>query len=679
MISIKAKKLFSYLNPFEDLLPGQDTIFNKEAIRNYLLTSNIYHIEGDDAFENNYRKIAYLISNPNNLFLKINIPNNENDLKHMLVEENDNIFAFVALAYLNPDMISVDLSGNAKFAKTFFGTSQKEDFSFTQQALIVNNQSQKIDWNINENLLLETWRDKTFVLNNIDYSNIEANQKLIPPDFWNDTEFFEGILNKIDKYNHKNPEIFNFLMKHQKYNPLMLNYVFKEYNSFKIFKEYYFKDYFSYKNGNPVHENQSMIDSYLQSPSIFLSWLRNMHNQDIITHCFPENIWQNQETVVEWCKGKLSGSDCDFNPLLNNDYRSYKTLRNWIEEKPQEYKSELFDKLVDTYLNDKKTSNQYKSRNNFFDYSFNQLIFTKNFNSKIFYETIKDFYSLKQEVYISCFADFYKNSSKKPEICDELSNFIISFYPKHFNILDKKFRTLNNLKQLIPHDIYISAEEIQNFNDKELNLLLIENGATSTLLKAFPISYFIDEDYLLPLIKKNAITLKNKTLVNFIEKNTSLLKACIQFGHYESFSPKIFQNTELSEFLVGTVFSENYKHAKYNFSKESVFKIIHPSVLSNIDSLKNILTISRGNFLPKVQHLFKEKEFVKMVFSLYDEGKIHDTNLLPTEVRLVLDAYHVKENYLNFFNKFDLQANLHKKLSSDSSDKPLNKKTTNKI
>lgn len=672
MISIKAKKLFSYLNPFEDRLPGQDIFFNKEAITNYLTHSNIYHVEGDDDFENNYRKIAYLVSHPENLFIKLNIPNSEHDLEDMIVQENDNIFVFVALAYLNPDSISAELSGDKKFAKTFFGVSQKEDFFFTQEALTVHNFSHIVDWSINENLLLETWRDKEFVLKNIDSSNIHINYKLIPPEFWSEPDFFAGMLKKIDKYDHRNPEIFNYLIKHHKYNPFMLEYIFENYKSFELFKSHYFNDYVEYKKGNVIDPNQSLIEQYLEKHSILMRWMRNSHNQEIISTCFDKQRWENKETVIEWYKMKLEDSFVDFNPLLHNDYRYHKSMRDWVTEQTQEWKSQLFESLVDTFLEHKQRSN--RNNHDSFDSSFNQLIFTKDFDTQNFYHDINDFYSSQQDVYMTSFAEFYKNCQIKPVISEDMATFIINNHPKKFYLLDDSFRTLDNLKKLLPYNIRISIEEIQKFNNKEFNLSLIEYGGTSALLEAFPISYFLDEDYLLPLLKNKSINLKSKSLTNFIEKNTALTKACIQSGNHQYLSPKIFQDVELSAFLVGTVFSENYKNSSFNFSKESIFGLINPSVLSNLQSLEKILTVSRGNYLPRVQHLFKQREFAQMVFKLYDEEKITNTNYLPIEVRLVLDAYRIEGNYLIFFNKFDLQANLNNKLVSNSTQKKVTKK-----
>lgn len=672
MISIKAKKLFSYLNPFEDRLPGQQIFFNKDAITSYLTHSNIYHEDGDDDFENNYRKIAYLVSHPENLFVKLNIPNNEDNLKDMLIEENDNVFVFVALAYLNPESISVELSGDKKFAKTFFGVSQKEDFSFTQEALTVNNSSHIVDWSINENLLLETWRDKDFVLKNIDYSNIHINEKLIPVEFWNEPDFFEGILKKIDKYDNKHPEIFNYLIKNHKYNPFMLEYIFQGYKSFELFKSHYFNDYVEFKKGNIIHPNQSLIEQYFEQPSLLMRWMRNSHNETVISTCFDKSRWENKEMVIEWYKMKLGDSFVDFNPLLHNDYRYNRNVREWVNEQTQEWKSQLFESLVDTFLEHKQRSNRHN--NDSFNFLFNQLIFTKDFDTQHFYHEINDFYSAKQDIYMASFAEFYKNSQVKPIISEDMAHFIINNHPKKFYLLDDSFRTLDNLKKLLPYNIKISIEEIQKFNDKDFNLSLIEHGATSSLLEAFPISYFLDEDYLLPLLKNKSLLLKSKSLINFIEKNTALTKVCIQSGHHQSLSPKIFQDIELSAFLVGTVFSEGYKNSNYNFSKESIFGLINPSVLSNLKSLEKILTISRGNYLPRVQHLFKQKEFAQMVFKLYDEEKITNINYLPSEVRLVLDAYKIEGNYLNFFNKFDLQANLNNKLVAHSTQKKLTKK-----
>ncbi len=48
MTPIKSKKLFSYINPFEDKLPVFNTMLTKEAIKNFLVRGDIYHQEGDD-------------------------------------------------------------------------------------------------------------------------------------------------------------------------------------------------------------------------------------------------------------------------------------------------------------------------------------------------------------------------------------------------------------------------------------------------------------------------------------------------------------------------------------------------------------------------------------------------------------------------------------------------------
>lgn len=670
MVSIKHKKLFSYLDPLQENLPGKDYNFRIEAINTYLRRGDNLIYPDDDPIEKDYKKIAYMISNTDNLFVKLNVPTKENDFSNMLVEENDNVLAYVALCYLKQDSVNVDLQGSGKFAKSIFGVTD-QDYVFEQTAVIVDNSDNSlVDWSINENLLLESWGDKDFVLRNITEDNIEVNKSLIPKELWEDKEFFQGLIKKIG-YNENNNNIFNYLMKEHKYSSFMIDYIFEKSDTLKYFKSYYLNDYKKYKQDNIVHPNQALIEQHIVNNKTLMNWMRNLYNNEEIKLCFPLDMLQNQDLIVEWYKIKLSGSFTNYNPILKNEH-SEPILQSYIVKKPKDWKLQTFDRLVDEFLKDNRRGNTSLDK---FEKVFSQLIMDKNTSSLDFYHVIKDLPYSKQTVYLKSFIDYYKNSKEKIDICDELSTLIVEQYPQYFEHLDNKHRTLENLKKHVKNHLYIESEELIKYNDKELNLLMIQSGFATKFLKCFPIDYVLDEDYLTPLIKTKNITIKqNKAVFQFVEKNNNLIKECIKVGWHTLLSPKLFQDKELSEFLVGTVFSENYKNDTYQFSKDSIFNIVNPTIFSNIDSLENILTISRGSYLKQTQHLFKQKQFSQMVFKLYDKGNITNKDYLPTQVRLVLDAFKIENNYESFFNKYDLQNNLTKKLAVKQT-----KKTTNKI
>lgn len=671
MASIKYKKLFSYINPFQDNLPGKDYNFKHEAVTNYLRRGDNFINIDDDPIEKDYKKIAYMISNVDNLFVKINIPTQENDFSQMLVEENDNILAYVALCYLKLDTINVDLQGSGKFAKALFSVPGSKDYTFEKTAILIDNSNNSIvDWTINENLLLESWGDKDFVLSNISEENIENNKKLIAPELWEDKEFFEGIVNKLG-FHVNNNKIFNYLMKEQKYNSFTIDYIFEKHDAFENFKTYYLQDYKQYKQGNTVHENQALIEQRIVNNKTLMNWMRNLYNKEVIELCFPKNMLQNQDIIIEWFRIKLADGYLDFNPLFKNEYSS-PSLQSFIVKQSKEWKLQVFDKLVDVFMENSRRNNNNLDK---FNSVFSNLIINDNTDSLDFYTLIKDLPSSKQTMYLHSFIDFYKNSDTKIDICEDLSNLIVDQYPQYFKYLDDKYRTLDNLKKHVQNKISISSEELVKFNDKELNLLMIANGFSSTFLHSFPEEYILDEDYLKPLIRSKNYTIKEtKAVFKFIEKNNNLIKECIKVGWHHLFAIKVFQDKELSEFLIGTVFSENYKNDTYKFSKDDVLNIVNPAVFSNLISLKNILTVSRGCYLKKTHHLFKQKEFSKMVFNLFDEHIITNKDYLPSEVRLVLDSFKIDRNYEDFFNKYDLQNNLTKKFALKHTTK-----TTHKI
>lgn len=47
---------------------------------------------------------------------------------------------------------------------------------------------------------------------------------------------------------------------------------------------------------------------------------------------------------------------------------------------------------------------------------------------------------------------------------------------------------------------------------------------------------------------------------------------------------------------------------------------------------------------------------------IHDENKITHLRFLPSEVHIVMEAYKIKNNYVDFLNKFDLQHLLTKDL-----------------
>lgn len=679
MIDIKAKKLFSYLHPFQDLLPGQYSSFNKEAIKNRLLKGDIYHDPDDDLISNVYRKIAYLVTYPEDLFIKLTIPNTQDDLKNMLVNENDNVLVYAALAYLNKDIISVDLEGNHLFAKTFFNVSQKTDFLFSQDAIHCNNESIAIEWVVKENLLLDSWGDKDFVLNNLNGQNIDTNHKLVPHEFWEDATFFTSLMKKYIEHDSSNSGIFHYALHNHKYNPHFLHYVMNSHQSFSLFKSHYFNDYQEYKKGNLIHPEQKLLESLIVTPNILYKWMRSFYSDDILNTCFPLEMLQSKETILEHYQMVLSGNSHNFDPIFGNKYNPKLTPLSFVLEKSKEWKLDIFESLVDIFIKNNQRNSYHRSES--FDKKYNFLLFSSINISDEFIDLIKDMPATKKEIYIKSLSYYCQHNGVK--LGQEISNLIIQDYPQYFNLLDKKYRTLPNLKNLIHYNIDLTTEELLKFNDKELNLHAIDSHFCHIFLKAFPLSYIQEEDYILALInQKSSFVEDNKSLIKFIEKNETLSKVFISKGFYKKLSPKIFENISLSEHLIGTVFSEG-NQGKYHLKNMFEAKeLVNPIVFSHLQSLEKIFILSHGNFLKECTHLFIHKPFVKMVLKLYDQGNIHNMEYLPAQIRLVFDSYKITNNFESFFIKYDLQNTLINKLSDNKinqNDNKINQKNINKI
>lgn len=664
MIQIKSKKLFSYLNPFQDLLPGQDWVFNQESIKNFLLGGNIYHDKEEDLIVNNYKKIAYLVSHPEELFVKLNIPTNQENLKTMLVEENDNVLAYVALAYLNQDVINADIEGDKTFAKTFFNVTQKENFTFSTQAVTCQNDFTDMQWVVKEALLVDSWRDKDFVLQNLQIGNIEVNQKLVPLEFWDDADFFKEFMKKHNQHDRTTSEIFDYALKNHKYNPHFLHYVMDNYNSYDIFKNHYFKDYAQYKKGFIIHPNQELLKNLVESNLTRNQWMRQSHNSELIILCFSSDMLEKKETIIDFYKASFNDSFNSYNPLFESSNSSNPKILPFIAKKDNEWRLNLFETLIDTFLeHSNRGRDKYRDNNRYFDDKYNFLLFTSINISKDFTSLIKDMPSNKKDIYMESLQDYCTNNAHVI-LGEEVSKLIIDDYPQYFDLLEKEHRTLNNLKKL-GSNIRISIEELVNFNDKELNLIVIGSKFFNTFIEAFPTSYIKDEDYVLALINQKSFYMsENKILVKFIEQNKILVKAFIDKGHYKKLSPKIFTDIELSEHLIGVNFS-SLSHDKYSNRDTEIKNMVNPVVFSNLKSLEKILEISNGHYLKQVPHLFKHKPFVKMVFKLYDAHIIHDVEYLPANVRLILDSYKIRNNFESFFVKYDLQNTLTDKFSEN--------------
>lgn len=241
----------------------------------------------------------------------------------------------------------------------------------------------------------------------------------------------------------------------------------------------------------------------------------------------------------------------------------------------------------------------------------------------------------------------------------------------------KKYHTLENFKKILPyHDISscVTLEKIIEFNDRDLNVLLSQSGRQDILFSAFTASQLKDEEIIEPMILRNNYYLqKNKTLIKFIESSPALLKTIINSGNIERFniSKDVFKNNlELSTYLVGIAFNKEYLNSSLNKTTTHLaLELAHPAVFSNLDCLKEIITLSKGNYLKHAPHLFKNRAFTKMVFELFDDNKINEVENLPKDVRLVLDSYHIKNNYSKFFNSYQLQNNLTNKLEENTSTK----------
>lgn len=673
MTPIKSKKLFSYINPFEDKLPGFNTVLNKEAIKSFLVRGDIYHQDVDDDFDNQYRKIAYLVANSDNLFVKLNIPTNEQDLNAILIEENDNISAFVALAYLNPEYIQADLSGSKKFAKTFFGITSKDDFLFEKEAISINNTSENVEWIINENLLNESWHDKEFIYKILTHENIVDNYKLIPEEFWHDKEFMDKILSKCNRFKKDEEIIFNTLLNHHKYNPVFIDYCLNAYDSFSIFSNHYFKDYQKLKEKNPNDPIVLHLNSHFTKDKLY-SWMSNSHSSSIVSSVFPSEILYTKESVLSWFKAKLKTAFYIFNPVFLDDYNNNKPLA-WINEQTNEWKLELFSDLVDLFMN---KNGSFRHDTNYFDRSLDFLLINSLQSSEELMTMFKEknFSHQKKELYIHTF--FNTQIKHKIPVENTFVDLIINHFPKFFEKLPEKYHTLENFKKILPyHDISscITLEKIIEFNDRDLNILLSQSGRQDILFSAFTASQLKDEEIIKPMILKNNYYLqKNKTLIKFIESSPSLLKTIINSGNIERFniSKDIFKNNlELSTYLVGIAFNKDIinNNSFYKTTTSLALELANPAVFSNLNCLKEIITLSEGNYLKHAPHLFKNRAFTKMVFELFDEHKIHEVENLPKDVRLVLDSYHIKNNYSKFFNSYQLQNNLNNKLEENTSHK----------
>lgn len=670
MIQIKSKKLFSYLNPFQDLLPGQDWVFNQESIKNFLLGGNIYHDKEEDLIVNNYKKIAYFVSHPEELFVKLNIPTNQENLKTMLVQENDNVLAYVALAYLDQDVITADIEGDKTFAKTFFNVTKKENFTFSTQAVTCQNDFADMQWIVKESLLVDSWKDKDFVLRNLHVENIEINQKLVSKELWDDADFFNAFMKKYNQHDRKTSAIFNYALKNHKYNPHFLHFVMDQHNSFDIFKDHYLKDYTEYKNGSVIHPHQVLLESLIVTTGTLNQWMCKSYNSEVILLCFSSDILENPETIVEFYKASFNdffSSFSSYNPLFERSYGSQQTLLSFVEKKDKQWKLNLFDALIDTFIdNSGRGRDKYRDNNPEFNNNYNILLFSSIDISADFPSLIKDMNSTKKGVYMNCFEYYCKKNIKNNTpvmLGKEISNLIIEDYPHYFYLLGNEHRTLENLKKLGDYEICITVEELIKFNDKELNINVIKSKNSNTFIDAFPTSYMKDDDYILALIShKHSYISENKTLIKLIEQNKTLVKAFIDKGFYKKLSSKTFIDIELSEYLVGTTFLQlNESHSTHN--ETHMKSIVNPVVFSNLNSLKKILEISNGCYLTQIPHLFKHKPFVKMVFQLYDDHKISNVEYLPANVRLILDSYQIKNNFESFFVKYDLQNTLTDKLS----------------
>lgn len=668
MITIKTKKLFSYLNAFEDLLPNQKNLFNKEAINNRLFHSDIYHDDSieEDQIDIKYKKIAYLITYPENLFIKLQIPTNQEDLKSMLIDENDNILAYVAASYLNKESIEVDLEGNKDFAKTFFSISQKQNFEFSQKAIIIENNFTEVEWVVNEKLLSDSWRDKVFVLANLNGNNIDTNYKLVPPEFWEDASFFNKFIDKFNQHESSTFPIFSYALKHHKYNHNFINYIMASYKSFDLFEKHYFTDYMNYKNGVIDAPDLSYLEQLILKPTTLYQWLHHNYNSEIIKLCFPTEMLESKEIILEHYTITLNKS-VSFDPIFNRELRNNNTTLPFLAKKTREWKLDLFDSLVNIHTENHPTSNSYKANRETlsFNYKYSFLLFENIDINKDFLNIVQNLTGQKQEIYMKCFFDYCQKKSF--DLGPELSEIIINNYPTQFHLLNKEYRTLENLKKLLPFNISITNEEIFKFNDKDLNLSLISLFKEHILFNLFPKSYFKDEDYLLALIKNKSFHVQDeKVFIKFIESNKKLCKGFIDNGWHHKLSSKVFHDIELSEHLIGTFFSESTSVQQQKNYDHKIKSLVNPTVFSNSESLKNILVISNGYFLKHVSHLFKQKTFVKMVFQLYDDNKINNIEYLPANVRLILDSYKVTNNFEDFFIKYDLQNKLSKNLESKS-------------
>jgi len=674
MTPIKSKKLFSYINPFEDKLPGFNTVLNKEAIKSFLVRGDIYHQDVDDDFDNQYRKIAYLVANSDNLFVKLNIPTNEQDLNAILIEENDNISAFVALAYLNPEYIQADLSGSKKFAKTFFGITSKDDFLFEKEAISINNTSENVEWIINENLLNESWHDKEFIYKILTHENIVDNYKLIPEEFWHDKKFMDKILSKCNRFKKEEEIIFTTLLKHHKYNPIFIDYCLNAYDSFSLFYSYYFKDYLTMKEEDKNNPIVTLLESHFTKDKLY-SWISNSSNESIVSSVFPTNLLQSKEFVIEWFKSHLKNTYNSFNPVFTNYYHHNNKPLPWINEQSKEWKLDLFNQMTDLYLN---KNGSFRHDKGYFDSSFDFLLVDSLESSKDLLSLIQDnnYSHQKTKLYIHSF--FSNKVNHQIPIEETFVDFIINKFPEFFNKLPEQFFTLENIKKTLPfHDISgcLSIEQIKEFNDRDLNVMIANSNRQDILFSAFSPSQLKDEEIIKPMILKNNYYLqKNKTLIKFIESSPSLLKTIINSGNIERFniSKDIFKNNlELSTYLVGIAFNKDIinNNSFYKTTTSLALELANPAVFSNLNCLKEIITLSEGNYLKHAPHLFKNRAFTKMVFELFDEHKIHEVENLPKYVRLVLDSYHIKNNYSKFFNSYQLQNNLNNKLEENTSHK----------
>lgn len=700
MNNININKIYKYINPFKE---NNILKIDKQEINKYLLSNNIYSNDTIENKDNLYKKITYLIANPNILeqsYISIKIPSNENEFNSLFDKYSDNYAIYIAHLLSNKDSINVDFNGNSNDLKSVFNIKSNENLLFSKDVFKINN---TLNLNYIEELnSINFWSTLDYCLQNISKDNFIITWPLISSDIKEEGSFIDKIIPFVSLKSSSEKDldeeaIYKKIINHYKYyvyddGTLFIDKLFKNsspsFFSFILF-EFYANDLIDVFENNKKINNFDKIYNFFNQSKNLLEFLKQSDSEKD----FNEKLtWNNELFDIRQLKKYLKFENLSSIKYPSDDFYT------WFEHNSQSYSSDVGSLGYNPYINDGEFTELFNSKFSTIQDKLNlvnfcsHLFIKKNNHNETFMNQFLKILSdisdkdLFEHLSIStlsdpeksfCIRNYYKFNHKKCEHPDYIQ-FIINQAKYAVSVLDITTLSLSDLEKVISHNINfklinnINPDYIKSVNSPILNNAFIKQNSFSNFLN------LMGEDILYDTSNPNYDSFINEYIsINSKLKPEIMDLICNDIKLFEHIIEKIekynlpklkFTIDQINKpfiaekYVAKLINTQNFKtpselidYLSYNKEYLQNYNKINLNKFSNLESIENLIVFTKGKYIKFLnENSFNDKNTLLMISRVLDNVNIEADKILPmlpSKINNLFNSYSIKINYHDFISK----------------------------